>query len=191
MIVLNRNQQRQPIGGHHYPEHGEMFTGETFHEVVEAVRNSRIRNGRTVGDPERDVLVWYANKFPYMVLDDGEKYEPPEEDPIYVEYRKWVHAVWRNPPTKFVTLRESDERLKTCRKCPMAKKVEFGDGDEAAELARRCALLRCGASVNESAGFCSCFLWPNDVTVFFDQAGRFSGRKKDSEVPKNCWVKTV
>lgn len=190
MIILNKDQQRRPIGGHHFPEEGRTFSGETLEEVVKRIREWRISNGRPVGDPEADVIRFYSENFPYMVIED-ENVDPkpgPSED--YVRYRHWIQATWKNPPKKLVPNREAKERQAVCDNCPKKKIVDWGSSEEARELERRSFVLRCGIHTSVTTGYCTCHRWDIGTIVTFHGPEQFSAKEKDTIVPESCWAVT-
>lgn len=188
MKVINKYQQRKPIGGHHYPEMGLTLRGETMDEVAKKLKDLRITNGRPVGNPEKDILDFYAEHFPYMLVEDETVQLPKEMTEDYIRYRHWIFASWRNPPKRLVTHREAKERQKICKNCPQMKQVSWGSSDEAKELERRSFMLTCGVKKDEDFGYCSCHRWDNNVATFFHAAEAFTAKGKDAEVPKTCWV---
>lgn len=188
MIVLNKDQQRLPIGGHHFQEAGMTVTGENVKEVSDKVRDLRITNGRPVGDPEREIILYYAHNWPYMVIEDEFAEPKPEPSEDYVRYRHWVYATWKNPPKKLVTHKEATERQAICDNCPSRKVVDWGDSEEAKELARRTFILRCGTKTSEITNFCSCHRWDIGTSVHFHGPEQFSAKSKESTCPKSCWA---
>lgn len=188
MIVLNKNQQREPIGGHHYVELGRVISGETFMGVVDQVRDSRITNGRSVGNPEMDVLLFYQANWPFMVIEDEFKKPEPEPDPNYTTTRDWVFSTWKNPPKKLVTSKEATIRAGICSSCPKRISKHKTMSEEASEVERRSFMLRCGITIKDSEAYCSCHRWPIEVAIFIDGADRFSAKKDKDNVPEGCWV---
>lgn len=189
MLKLNKDQQRIPLGGHHFSKHGTTFRGETFQEVVSKLSDFRVANSLQLGDPEQDVLQFYATNWPYMVTSDGlSKPIDPQHD--YEKWRKWVFDTWRRPPIKFIIPSEAEERWKVCEKCPFLKKKSWPNTKEAAEVARKAFILARGMKTPEFLGFCSLHLADLPALVFVDQPKSFSGMK-DGETFKDCWVSKI
>src|SRR5258705_12465900 len=108
MLKLNLNSQRLPIGGHHFREKGYMMKGENLAEVVKKVEAFRLDNHHPIGNPEQDVLFYYAVHFPWIVIYDEEP--DPEFDSDYKDWRDWLHKTWMLPPKKMVTVKEASLR---------------------------------------------------------------------------------
>jgi hypothetical protein len=188
MIILNRAQQRLPIGGHHFHEMGMIVRGETFDEVVEKVKDLRINNGSPIGDPEREVIRYYAERFPYMVK-TGTGQEPPPPSGIYVRFRHWITTVWRNPPKRLVTKKEASLRWDVCKKCPKNIKKTWVKTEESEELERRAFMLRCGMEYPKELGFCACHRADLPVFVYIESPAGFTAKDKNETPPSECWVK--
>jgi hypothetical protein len=191
MIRFNRKQQRQPIGGHHFPEPGLMIKGETFDEVVKKLRTFRLDNGIKLGDPERDVLVYYASKFPYMVEEYWPERVEQEADNDFLRYAHWLRTTWQNPPKSLVTKLEANDRAEKCRACPHNVKNRWKDGLEQQDLLRRSFMLRYGQNSPEYLGFCSCHRADLSVFVYLADPKSFSVKEKTTEQPSGCWVKSL
>jgi hypothetical protein len=185
MIVLNESQQREPIGGHHFPEGAHVIKGKTFDEVVHGLTDYRITNGKPVGNPKREVLEYYDRNFPYMTQ-KGEGPYVPDVREDYIRYRSWVFSTWKNPPKKTVTTKEATLRHEICDKCSERKPASWGSSQEAEELARRSFMLRCGLKTCGADGYCSCNRWPIETSVFLDQADQFSAKEPEVERPASC-----
>lgn len=186
-LALNKNQKREPYGGHHFVEQGITFKGDTFDEVIEKVADFRKNNNYPAGDPVQDVLIFYVKHWPYMVTDD---LEPKEEVPIdtkYLEWRDWIYKVWQNPPKKFLTTKEAQDRWKVCETCPFNQKKDWAKSDESTELKRRQYLLTRGIAYPSFLGFCSLHRADLGVIVFTDQPVSLSS-KKDGGHYEKCWV---
>jgi hypothetical protein len=90
MLKLNKEQKREPLGGHQFHEHGYTFKGDSFSIVETKVRKFRVRNGLPMGNPEQDILNYYAMHWPYMVKEDR---ETPEPLPPSEELTGWMGMV--------------------------------------------------------------------------------------------------
>lgn len=188
MLRLNPDAKRAPFGGHHYPEHGMTFKGESFKEVLKDVADFRRNNNLPAGDPEQEVLFYYASKFPWMVRADHGAVEPPQVKSQYHEFRDWVHKTWRKPPVSSVTTKQARERWAVCEKCPFNVPYAFRETDESSELVRRSFLLRRGITVPSFLGFCALHKADLGAFSFFEDAKSYSSKKDSTQQPAPCWV---
>lgn len=186
MLKLNPYQQRLPVGGHQYYEHGTMFRGETFDEVKDKLTQFRLNNGLPMGDPEQQILTHYAKNWPYMVKGDAERKEIQVSNK-FVLWREWVLKTWRGPPKKVVTQKEADIRSDICASCPYNTKRDWEETDESDALKRRVFIMHAARPSPKTNGFCSCHLADLNVLVFLNTPKEHSS-KKDVEQPKFCWV---
>lgn len=187
MLKLNRNQKREPIGGHQFVERSITFKGDTFDEVVEKIRDFRITNCLPVGDPEQEVLIHYVKNWPYMVTDDkGATWGT--ENLMFMAWRKWISDTWRTPPKKMVTTKEAVPRWEKCRSCPHNKKLDWEETDESSELKRRAFILRKGIDAPTDIGFCALHSADLGVITFIDNARDFSQKPKDKGDYPSCWI---
>jgi hypothetical protein len=185
MLRLNPNSKKSPPGGHHYIEYGITFRGDTFKQVAEKLKDFRLHNNIPLGNPEQEILGFYAFSWPYLVKDASEVVEDEAPDQ-FKEWRKWVQETWKNPPKKIVTLKEASDRWAVCENCPFNQQFKHDETDESAEIARRAFLLRRGMSVPDFLGFCSCHGTDLSAFVFFQPAKGFSSNKEVQ--PEGCWV---
>jgi hypothetical protein len=185
MLKLKANSKRSPYGGHHYPEYGMTFRGDSYSEVVEKVKDHRLRNNIAMGRPEQDVLNFYAAHWPWLVEEDREAVveDPPTQ---FSKWREWVFETWKKPPLKLVTPTEAKLRWKICETCPFNEQFKFSEDEESSEITRRSFLLRRGLSAPESMGFCGCFQADLGSFSYFDTPADFA--KPTGEKPANCWV---
>lgn len=191
MITLNKNQQRLPIGGHHFPEPGKMIRGESFKEVEDRLKEFRVINGKPAGNPKQEILNYYAEMFPYMVQygKEGEAYQPPTSN--FVRFRHWVQTVWKNPPKKLIIDKEATARWEVCQKCPFNAKPDWGKDQEAQEVERRAFLLRAGRSVPEGLGYCTLHRADISVLSLLDNPALFSAKDKKLPDEPSCWVSSL
>lgn len=188
MLKLNPNQKRQPIGGHQFVEKGVTFTGDTFKEVVEKIYNFRTTNCLVLGDPEQDILVYYARNWPFMVMDDSVAIKTISPDRLFL-WRQWIVEAWSKPPHKLVSGKEAAARWEICENCPFNKRLDWKETNETAELSRRAFLLRRGMTAPSFLGFCSLHNADLSVFTFIDNPEAFSKKKKDGEKVEGCWLK--
>lgn len=188
MLSLNKNQQRIPLGGHQFYEDGNTLKGETFDEVVQLLTDFRLTNGRPIGNPSMDILLFYAKTSPWMVRDDlsDKKPEPPDEN--YVRWRSWVMGMWKSPPTKLLTSKEASYRWDKCKVCPMNKTKDWVETAESQEMNKRIFLIRQGVEVPSALGFCACHGFDTGVASFLESAEKVSNKNKADVQPKECWL---
>lgn len=187
MLKLKGNSHKIPYGGHHYPEYGMVFRGESYPEVVKKLKEFRITNNLGLGNPEQDVLVFYSTNWPWLVEWD---YEGPQEEGVpaqFIQWRTWVQETWKNPPTKLVTPTEAKERWKVCENCPYNEQFKFSENDESAEITRRSFLLRRGLNAPIQLAFCACFKADLASLSYFDSPAKFV-KPADVKKPDKCWV---
>lgn len=188
MIILNPSQQRQPIGGHHFPESkGPVIRGDTMAQVVKKLEEFRVINGIPLGHPEKEVLEYYAKSFPYMVIEGDDKAEAPKSEQSN-RFAHWIRTVWKNPPKKFLPEKEAERRWNICKTCPFNTKLSTDKDPESLELSRRQFILSRGMNVPKEVGFCSLHRFPIGVVCYLESPKGFSAKKtEDSDEPR-CWV---
>lgn len=187
MLKLNPNMKREPFGGHHYPQYGMTFRGDTLGKVIIDLTAFRLNNNIPAGSPEQDVLNYYAEKFPYMVMADEDRSDSPQ-DRDYTLWRDWIYGAWRRPPKKFVSVKEASNRWEICLVCPMHRPTDWTKTDESRELSRRSFLLTRGVDTPAKLGYCRLHHCDLSAFVFIDGVKEFSA-KKDGEELESCWVK--
>ena len=188
MFKLNPHQQRLPIGGHHFTENGHTMRGETFAEVEDKLTDYRLNNHIPLGYPGQEILVYYAENWPYMVQYDP-KAKPPEMESSYLEYRKWLNKIWKNPPVKSASVREAQDRWDICKTCPHNKLIEDESGKEFDELEKKAFLLRRGQYTPDWLGVCACHMSADlSVASFIEKPADYVEKRKDLTKPGNCWM---
>lgn len=186
MFELRENQMRLPFGGHHYPEPGLTIRGESFKEVVDQLGRFRINNGSPMGNPEQDVLVYYAKNFPWMVRESQDN--PPVIHDDFVTWRSSIHRMWRAANKKYVTKKEASLRWESCQKCPHNLHKAWPETEESKELERRALLLRRAEKIPEDLGTCGLHEFDLGVASFLDAPSQLSNKQKDIAQPGCCWV---
>ncbi len=181
MLKINKDQKRLPVGGHHYPEYGKTFKGETVDELVKQVKAFRLANNIPAGNPEQEILMFYAKNWPFMVKEDREAKETVS-DKDYTAWRQWIYDTWSHPPKKLITSKEAKERWDVCLSCPMMKRPAWKSTDESSELTRRAFVLRRGVETGVNNNFCSCHQVDLGVFVFLEN------QEKRQDQPVGCWV---
>ncbi len=186
MLKFNKDQKRIPFGGHHYPEYGMTFRGESVPELVTKVTDFRVNNHIPVGDPEQDILLFYLKHWPWLIKESGDQ---PAEGPSseYIEWRAWIGRAWNHPPTKIITVKEAKERWAKCEGCPFNTKLDWKESRETSEITRRAFMLRRGIEVPEHLGYCALHHTDLSVFSFLDKPTDYSTKRED-ENHDACWV---
>lgn len=184
---IRKGQQRLPLGGHHYNAHGIKFTGENHIEVYEKIIDYRLNNMIPVGDPEQEVLAYYYDNFPWMVDPDPDAVAKRKSE-HYLNWRSWVHRMWKNPLNRAVTNKEASIRWDVCKSCPHNLKLSVDNSPEGSETLRRAFLLRRGQAVPSHIGFCSLHSMDISVASFLEAPAAVSGKMKDAANHPGCWV---
>lgn len=187
MLKLNTNAKRQPYGGHHYPEYGVTFKGETASEVIKQVAKFRLSNNIPAGDPEQDVLLYYAKNWPWLVK-GSPFFRDTMVDADYDDWRAWIYDQWKNPGST-ITTKEASQRWEICAKCPFNKAFAWKATDEIGELKKRTFLLRRGVDIPLSLGFCARHRADLGVLTFLKEAEKFS-KKKEKDNFEACWLES-
>lgn len=186
MLKLKEKAHKAPYGGHHYPEYGVTFRGDSFKEVEQKVRDFRIANNIPLGEPDQDILCFYAIHWPWLIaVDHGA--EDPKSNDQFEAWRAWIHKTWKNPPVKLVTQREAKDRWAVCSTCPFNRPWDFKETKESSELTRRAYLLRKGQDVPDD--LCFCDLHRADLAAFsFISSAKDYSAKNSDESYDGCWV---
>ena len=129
MLKLNPDQLRQPHGGHHFLiPNGPAVKGESAKEVIKKITEYRINNGIPVGNPEEELLYFYALHWPYMV-EPAEIGKPTEKSSWFQDWARWVRKTWKNPPKKLITTKEASYRWDVCLTCPHNRGFDWKETD--------------------------------------------------------------
>lgn len=179
---------REPPGGHQFPERGTTITGERFLDVVKKLSDFRINNGIPLGDPTQEILIRYAEKWPYLVENDDSGMPQIVSTSNKSSWKEWVFSIWSHPPKLLITSKEASARWEICLECPFNKKLSLEVTGEDAEIKRRTFLLRRGQEVPASLHFCSLHGMDLSVGCFLEKPKDFSISEPIGEYEK-CWVK--
>lgn len=184
---IRKGQQLRPHGGHHYHAHGIKFEGDNHKDVYEKLTTYRLNNTIPIGDPEQEVLSYYAREFPWMV-DEVEALPSIKKNDYYARWRAFVQNTWKHPLTRTITAKEASSRWDVCAKCPYNVKLSVGSSQEGQELLRRTFLLRRGQEVPAKLGFCSLHSFDIGVASLLETPVEVSGKMKDAANAPDCWV---
>ena len=187
MLKINKDQQVLPPGGHQFHCHGITFTDELFPDLVKKVAEFRVTNLLPMGDPKQEILQYYLEKWPNMVMADYSEVAPSTAS-NFQQWARWVGRTWRTPPKATVTSKEAGDRMAICKACPRNKPFDWPKTAESAALSQRTFLLRKGYDFSSGCGFCD--LHKADVSVFCFLAtpDAFSEIESQAEPQASCWV---
>lgn len=189
-LVLNDKQQRKPLdGGHHFVEEGVgRIDGETFAEVVQKLGDYRVANGLSRGNPERDVVRYYSEHYPFMVrLADGEE---EEEDALGVRATRVVSWMEKLSSIKAGVLigadAEAKERLEGCAKCPHFRAAyKLPDTEYGETLKMKGYLIGKGRVKLGEGGYCKRYGWDCGLAAQINSPGQ---TVVVGEREPGCWV---
>lgn len=184
---LRKLQQLRPIGGHHFKEDGRTFRGDTLDEVVKQLTSYRLDNSAPLGNPEQEILRFYAINWPFMVDEDFDPPEPDTPDIRMQRWLTWVRKQWGKSRRQPTTSKEAAIRWEICLKCPHNVKLHPSTPEEK-EMERKAFLLRFGQSVPEKLGFCSLHRHDTTIAVFSEAPAASSEKPKDLPNYPGCWV---
>lgn len=187
MLKLKKKSGRIPYGGHHYPDYGITFKGDSFKEVETKLRDFRLHNNIPIGEPDQDILCFYAMHWPWLVAVDREREDTPKENAQFAAWRDWIHKTWKNPPKRLVTTKEAKDRWAICSTCPFNRPWDFSENKESAEITRRAFLLRKGQDVPSDLQFCDLHNADLGVFSFLSSPKDYSAKNSD-ESYGGCWV---
>lgn len=186
-LRLKQNQQRRPLGGHHFRANSRTFKEKDFESLVKSIRSFRVNNNIPVGDPEQEVLQYYLSNWPYMVEPDEESAEKADSE-IFADWRSWIFGAWKRPISKFIPTKEAQRRWEVCEKCPLNRKFDWNESDESVRLTSQAFLIRRGVEVPTFLGFCSCHRADLSVFTLIESARDRSAKRDSAEQPPGCWV---
>lgn len=183
---LREQQQLRPLGGHHFIENKIKMDGDTLKEVVRKVTDYRVNNNQPIGDPEQQILQYYARRWPFMVDPDD---SIPEDHSNYLtdKWVSWIRSQWKAPQGKIVTTQEAQQRWEVCLKCPYNVPIRIVTAEHV-DMKRKAFLLKRGQDTPVGLGFCSRHLQDLSVSVFLETPVESSAAPKDGANPTNCWV---
>ena len=155
-------------------------------EVVKKITSFRATNNIPAGNPEQEVLFFYAKNWPYMVTNaKSEKQQVIDGD--YVMWRDSVYKHWSKPPLKFIPSTEAVERWNVCESCEHLRKIDWPKTEESSELLRRTFLLSRGLQTPSFLGYCARHLTDLRSLVYAESPTSLSS-KKDAQQPEKCWI---
>lgn len=156
--MILENHPKQPQGGHNYPLPGGsgVLRAKTLEELSVLLARYRVNNGLPHGDPWRDIELYYAKQYPWMIEGDlPDNPEPTHEENVW----KWVNHLWANPPKTRVKVNVDGQRAAICRTCEQFTPLD----EKPSELRRRILVLTNGSILVN--GSCKLHGWHCDVAV--------------------------
>ena len=184
---IRESQQLRPFGGHHLVAHGIRFEGNTPVEVVKKVTDYRVHNSIPVGEPMKELLDYYAAKWPFMVDEDYDTKPEPPPNTTKEKWMGWVRQQWKFPRGKYIANKEAEARWKVCLTCPFNKPIETQSQEER-EIARKSFLMSRGVTMPARLGFCSLHLADIRTMVVLEAPSVVSDKPKDAANHPGCWV---
>ena len=188
-LRLKENSMRIPFGGHHFKDRAVMFKAEAFDELVGKVRDFRIANGIKIGNPEEEILIYYAKNWPWLVEENPEQ-QITKENPRYDKWRDFIFAMKKTPIRKYANDREIRTRYETCEKCKFRKKVTPRDKDEFEALKQKVFVFCRGSMVCGMDQFCDLHQAPIPV-LLAPETTKDLLPPKDGNGSADCWIKSV
>lgn len=188
---LKPDCKRLPYGGHHFKEGSHIIMGETAQDVISKITSYRLNNKIKLGDPERDLVTYYLEKFPWMVTLDLEPQEVKKEPEVYEQWAAYIRKTWDNPPQTHCAEKEAEIRRIPCKNCSFKKLVRFPKSPESGSLKKMAFLLKRGAGESKDFHFCTLHQVDIGVCSRFENQLRGRDKRKDSQAPGNCWVKKI
>jgi len=187
--VINKDQGREPFGGHHfYQKQGGqtlLIRASSYRELIEEIKSFRLSNGIPIGDPAKEVVDYYAANWPWMVIEDFKPEKGPE-DPDYAAWKAWIYKVWVRASPKIVTRLQAKERWEKCKACPANQPLKGHDSEEAEELQKRAFIYRRGEWTPKELGFCLHHKWDIATASVLESPKTYSENPL-KEFP-GCWV---
>jgi hypothetical protein len=188
-LKIKENSMRIPFGGHHFKDRAITFKADSFDELVEKIRDFRIANSVKVGNPEEEILIYYAKNWPWLVEEDPEP-EEPTKNPRYEKWRDFIFGMKKTPIRKYANDKEIRNRYETCEKCKFRKKVIPTDKDEFEALKQKVFVFCRGSMVCGMDQFCDLHQAPIPV-LLAPETTKDLIPPKDGNGSAECWIKSV
>lgn len=182
-LRINTKHHSQPDGGWGYviPDGPTLHSDKTgepgLRDLVAQIKEHRANNGLPAGDPQHDIALVYAEKFPWLIL-EVEDDSDPEDNSEEV----WIHNLWRSTPLVLAEIRVRDDRFAQCEKCIHFRPLDVSTLTD--EAARRLFLMNPAKSRKEN-GWCDLRGWIPSVAVQIQDPWKFADWTK--KVPE-CWL---
>jgi len=186
-------------GDHHFsdPSSGILFRTDDFPALLAKITDYRVGNGLPMGDPEQEVLQFYAKSFPWSVIEEksgkilsdtnGSVIDNPDTNPANLSQSerlyRWVNEVWRNPPTTLLHSEDATSRVSYCQKCPHHRPPtsDTPQNEPRAKEANRRVMVLTKCRPAPGVGFCAHFGWDCRLACLLSHLSEVDG-------PEKCWV---
>lgn len=188
MLKYKTNQQRIPVGGHNFTEHGLTLKADSVEQLEKKLLEFRLNNNRPAGDPKKDILLHYAKTSPWMVEDTDETDPEIVENRNYKAYRTWIQKTWEFPPKKILQPQEAKDRWEICRNCKFNLPKNWKKTDELKALEQRQFLLKRGITTAKDLGFCSLHRFDIEVASLIAEPRAHSDIQVERPEDLKCWV---
>jgi len=155
MFKLNKTHAKQPIPDWSFRQDETLLRATTADGLIEKLKLYRSSNGLAPGNPEHEIALSLAEKYPHLMCEQtGELPQPTESDRIW----EWVNRMWRDVPRGQPEDETIQARADLCKLCPLAQPF-----NPPPELARRTYLLAQGNLRLETR--CIHHHWHNGLAV--------------------------
>jgi hypothetical protein len=189
MKHINPSAQRKPIGGHHFTDRGQIIHSDTFPNLVKALADFRLANSWELGEPEKEILAYYATIAPWLVLDDGLPTKhvgiPAHIQPL----REWLNEVYKAGNVTLCPKTEAKERWAGCEGCKYASEIDWEYSAETQEMERKAALLKGMRVTPLDDSFCRLHKWATSVATYMHKP-KFTEANMDRS-PEACFVRKL
>lgn len=167
------------------------FSGsaKSARDLVEQVRDFRIKQGIELGDIEFDVATFVKRYSPQNDRFKGRNIGQPkirEIEPMIYQLRAWVNSIAEQKP-RLIIRQEAMERADICAKCPLNIKWETkcGDCNDEVNFASQCVRKIPSTAMDGVLKACRAHKIHLLSAVFLDQD--FLPKRSES-APDTCWL---
>ena len=189
MKQINPSAQRKPIGGHHFTDRGQIIRADSFADVVKALADFRLANSWPLGEPEKEILAYYATIAPWLVLDDGAPTKPSGVPAHVQSLREWLNETYKTGNVTLCSKTEAKERWAGCDGCKYASEIDWAYSPETEEMERRAALLRGMRVTPLDDSFCRLHKWATSVATYMHKPKVIEANREMA--PDACFVKKL
>jgi hypothetical protein len=181
---FNRSHHSQPDRWSYTVPDGPVFSADRpgapgLDELIEKLSKFRRANGLPPGDPEHDIAITYAVRYPWLVRSEDSVGSP---ESIAEEAEMWLNRMWRSAPLQLVEARARDERFDRCLRCPYFEPTDWAS--DAPDAARKLFILN-PAKPRDDHGWCVAY---GVVPSVFVQLLTPSQHADTTDPAKGCWI---
>jgi hypothetical protein len=187
MIQINRNLF--PRDGYFFKDaDGISIRADSWPGVIKRVENYRKRNGREVGDVEREVMAQACQRNPGLCTDENAAYKVEVsraslKSRLLMWLAKRQQTLASNPPT-FVSEAEFKTRASTCAGCPLNQSLPEGCSSCRAAVNESRKAIIGGRFQDGRLNACSVLAEDLNSAAWTDEV-----RQENPELPGHCWRK--